>query len=139
MTKNFKVYMFTRFVFIHFVCTFCINILGKKIDLEIPSGLAQGEICEILSRNLVAKLALDLLINSPRFQVNFFFKSIITNEDKNIPSRSIYLGCTISVVGNIDSQFIIQAINNSYVLQNSGKFQIFILLLCKASELNLSF
>ena len=55
-----KVYLFTRFVFIHFVCTFYTNILGKKIDLEIPSGLAQGEICKILSRNLVAKLALDL-------------------------------------------------------------------------------
>ena len=55
-----KVFIFTRFVFIHFVCTFYINILGKKIDLEIPSGLAQGEICEILSLNLVAKLAFDL-------------------------------------------------------------------------------
>ena len=35
-----KVYIFTRFVFIHFVCTFYINILGNKIDLEIPRGIA---------------------------------------------------------------------------------------------------
>ena len=38
-----KVYIFTRFVFIHFVYTFYINILGNKIDLEIPSGIAQGK------------------------------------------------------------------------------------------------
>ena len=40
VTKVLKVFILTRFVFIHFVCTFYIDILGNKIDLEIPSGLA---------------------------------------------------------------------------------------------------
>ena len=35
-----KVFIFTRYVLIPFVCTFHINILDNKIDLEFSSGLA---------------------------------------------------------------------------------------------------
>jgi len=35
-----KIVTFTRFVFIHFVCTFYTDILDNKIDLELSSGVA---------------------------------------------------------------------------------------------------
>ena len=55
-----RVYIFTRFVFIHFVCTFYIDILGKKIDLEIPSGLAW---CNFVKSNHATLLPSQLLIS----------------------------------------------------------------------------
>ena len=55
-----KVFIFTRYVFIHFVCTFCIYILGNKIDLELPSGLAWRKFVKSHHTTFDTKLALDL-------------------------------------------------------------------------------
>ena len=52
-----KVFIFTRYVFIHYVCTLHIDILGNKIDLELPSGLAWHK---YIKSHHVTKLALDL-------------------------------------------------------------------------------
>jgi len=62
-----KVFIFTRYVFIHFVCTFYIEILGNKIDLELPSGLAWRKFVKSHLADFDTELALDLMINFPRF------------------------------------------------------------------------
>ena len=50
ITNQIKVFIFTRYVFIHVVCTFHVNILGNKSDASQWACLEK--ICKITSRNL---------------------------------------------------------------------------------------
>ena len=55
-----KDFIFTSYVFIYFVCTFYINILGNKIDLELPSGLVWHKFVKSHHATLVTGFAFDL-------------------------------------------------------------------------------
>ena len=55
-----KVFIFPRYVFIHFVCTFNIDILGNKADLELYTGLAWQKFIKLHHATFVDKLALYL-------------------------------------------------------------------------------
>ena len=103
---------YTYYVCFYPLCiTFHINILGSKIDLEPPSGLAWQKFVKSHHATFDTELALDLQINFPRFQVDLIFKFIITNEDENIPSRCIYL----------DSH----SLHSFYATKRSVRLQIF--------------
>ena len=55
-----KVFISTRYVFIHFVSTFYVNILGNKIDLELSSVIARPKFVKLHLGTFVSMLAIDL-------------------------------------------------------------------------------
>ena len=81
-----KVFIFTRFFLIHFVCTFYIYILNNKIDLELSGWLAwlyciTKHLCQLIIWSIFK-----VFHNYIRFNIQLEAK------DKELPSKFMYLG-----------------------------------------------
>jgi len=59
MLINTRVFILTRYVFMLFVYTFYNNILGNKIDLELPSGLAWWKFMNLYHATFDIELVID--------------------------------------------------------------------------------
>ena len=53
LTLNIKVFIFTRYVFIHFVCTFYIDILGNKLIYNFPVCLPGANLWNCITQPLI--------------------------------------------------------------------------------------
>ena len=88
----------TRYVFIHFVCTFKSTSLTIKLIQRFQAGLPDAKSQKYITQPLLCPVSLTSLDQLSKVLGLLKVHFSIGYEDKNIPSRSIYLGKTYSAL-----------------------------------------